>query len=190
MRQRKTIDPCPVCRMHRTRCICAFIPRLELKTKLSLFIHHRELKRTTNTGQLAVAALVNSEMYVRGLGPVELQAAAGYEDYLLFPSDDAVDISLLRPTRPVRLIVADGNWRQAGKVHRRHAELRQVPRVKINEVNLGMGHLRREHFVTGFSTLEAIAIALGYIEGSEVRDKLLALYCSKLRATMLGRGRS
>ncbi len=44
-----------------------------MPTKVTLVIHHRELKRTTNTGKLLVAALENSEMIVRGLKEVKIQ---------------------------------------------------------------------------------------------------------------------
>jgi DTW domain-containing protein YfiP len=60
--------------------------------------------------------------------------------------------------------------------------------VRINEKNLGEQHLRKEHFADGFSTIEAIAIALGWIEGADVREKLMEVYHAKLRATLEGRG--
>lgn len=191
-RKRKTLAPCSKCFMHLERCICHHIPQLDLKTKLSLIIHHRELKRTTNTGRLATHALVNSQMYIRGQDrtPLDLSAllSSDYETYLLYPSDEAIDIESLKPQKPVHLIVSDGNWRQAGKVHRRHPELSAIPRVRISEENVAKYHLRKEHFSEGFSTLEAIAIALGSLEGLEVRDTLMSLYQAKLKATLVGRG--
>lgn len=178
--------------MHLERCICHLIPEINVKTKLSLVIHHRELKRTTNTGSLAVHALTNSEMIVRGKDrtPLDLSLilSSEYETYVLYPADDAVDIETMTPKKPVQLIVSDGNWRQAGKLHRRHQELQYLPRVKISEKNLAEASLRREHFSSGFSTLEAIAIALGWLEGEAVRAQLMALYQAKLKATLIGRG--
>lgn len=191
-RKRKTLDPCQRCFLHKERCICSQIPKIELKTKLSLIIHHRELKRTTNTGRLAVEALVNSEMHIRGkenealnLSPI---LSSEYETYVLYPSEDAVDLETLKPQKPVQLIVSDGNWRQAGKLHRRQSELKDIPRVKISQKNLATENLRREHFMEGFSTLEAIAIAIGHFEGEAVKAQLMALYQAKLQATLAGRG--
>ncbi len=192
LRKRKTLNPCGVCFLHLERCICHLIPKLDLKTKLTLVVHHRELKRTTNTGRLAVQALVNSEMHIRGLKDETLDLSSllteDYESYVLYPSDDAVDIESIKPMKPVQLIVSDGNWRQAGKLHRRHQELKHLPRVRINEKNLGEHHLRKEHFDKGFSTIEAIAIAFGSIEGEAVREKLMEVYKAKLHATLEGRG--
>lgn len=171
------------------------IPRLELATKVVLVIHRKELKRTTNSGQLALRALVNSEMRVRG----ELDGAAldlsdllsaSYRTMLFYPSDDAVELTqqlVEASTVPIQLVVPDGNWRQASKVFSRHPELRDVLKVKITEPNVSRDHLRAEHFPEGMSTLQAIARALGVTEGAGVGQKLEDLYQLKLERTLLGR---
>ncbi|KYG62456.1 DTW domain-containing protein [Bdellovibrio bacteriovorus] len=191
-RKRKTVDPCPVCFLHRERCICAFIPKLDLKTRLSLIIHAKELKRTTNTGRLATQALINSEIHVRGKTTERLDLSSllmpEYETYVLFPADEALDLETIKPQKPIQLIVTDGNWRQASKLNTRHPELNHVPRVKISGANTAQHHLRKEHFSEGMATLEAIALAFGIIEGKEVGDVLRELYNKKLQATLKGRG--
>lgn len=177
--------------MHIDRCICSFIPSLDLKTRLSLVIHHRELKRTTNTGRLAVHALTNSQMIVRGKDRTRLDLTSllspEYETYVLQASPDAIDIADLKPAKPVQLIVSDGNWRQASKIHARHPELAHLPRLQISQKNMSTQHLRKEHFEEGFSTLEAIAIMMGFLEGAAVKESLMKLYQAKLDATMAGR---
>lgn len=191
-RKRKTKNPCPRCSLHPNRCICALIPKLNLRTKLSLIIHAKEMKRTTNTGRLAIEALSNSEMVIRGETPLRVDLShlltPDYESYVLYPSDNAVELETIKSSKPIQLLVADGNWRQAGKVNQRHPELKNLPRVKITQKNLAKYHLRKEHFSEGFSTLEAIAIAFGVIEGDEVGSILMALYQAKLKATAEGRG--
>lgn len=191
-RKRKTLDPCQVCRLHKDRCICSEIPKLNLKTRVNLIIHAKELKRTTNTGSLALHALTNSQMYVRGLKNDRLDLSTSlspdYESYVLYPSDDAIPIESIRTSKPVQLFVSDGNWRQASKVHQRQKELASLPRVKIHGKQLSSYHLRKEHFADGLSTIEAIAHALGAIEGEEARQQLLNLYKAKLHATLIGRG--
>lgn len=191
-RKRKTIDPCPVCFLHRQRCICDSIPKLDLKTRVSLIIHAKELKRTTNTGRLALQALTNSGMTIRGQSTERLNLSSllvpEYETYILFPSEDAVNIEDIRPQKPVQLIVSDGNWRQASKLNTRHPELGHLPRVKIGAENTARYHMRKEHFREGLSTLEAIALALRVLEGQDAGDSLTGLYQRKLAATLQGRG--
>ncbi|MGE4130766.1 MAG: tRNA-uridine aminocarboxypropyltransferase [Bdellovibrionales bacterium] len=191
VRKRKTRNPCPTCAMHLSRCICAHIPRLDLRTRVSLLIHAKELKRTTNTGRLAMHALVNSKMYVRGAlaGPPDLSGLLSeqYENVILFPSDDAFELENLKVSKPIHLIVSDGNWRQASKINTRYPELKNLRRVKISHPNLAQIHLRKEHFCEGLSTLEAIAWALSAVEGRLAAEALMNLYQAKLRRTLEGR---
>lgn len=196
-RKRKTKDPCENCGLNRSLCICSLIPQLDLKTKVCLVIHSKELKRTTNTGQLAIKALVNSEMRVRGATqqPLDLSNILDekYQTLLFYPAQDALDLNqelIQKDARPIQLIVPDGNWRQASKVHYRHKELKDIPRVMIKTPNDSKYHLRAENTPEGMATLQAIAHALGVIEGEEVKTTLLKLYNAKLERTLQGRGLS
>lgn len=171
------------------------MPTLTLKTKLALIVHAKELKRTTNTGRLAVKALTNSVMRVRGLEHEALDLedllTPDYHTVLFYPAEDAIELTaeyVQQSKLPLQLIVPDGNWRQASKVHYRHHELKDVPRVKITTPNLATHHMRAETNEYGMATLEAIACALGIIEGASVKDELMAFYNRKLEATLQGRG--
>lgn len=193
--QRKTQDPCRGCSLHRDRCICEFIPAIETKTKISLVIHKKELRRTTNTGVLATKALLNSQIMVRGTtnGPLDLSELLNplYRPVLFFPTEGAHELTsafVSQSSLPIHLIVPDGNWRQASKVHHRHQELKNIPRVMIKLPNTDTHHLRAESTPEGMATLQAIAHALGVIEGESVKQQLLELYRLKLERTLQGRG--
>lgn len=194
-RKRKTLIPCGVCLLHKQRCICSSLPSLRLATKVTLIVHAKELKRTTNTGRLAVIALLNSEMRVRGADKERLDLSdlltSEYNSVLFYPSEDALELNeqfVKESIRPIQLIVPDGNWRQASKVHYRHHELRDIQRVKISTPNLNKHHMRTETTEYGMATLEAIAHALKIIEGEVVGLAMLKLYQDKLEATLNGRG--
>jgi DTW domain-containing protein YfiP len=60
--------------------------------------------------------------------------------------------------------------------------------VKISAPNLAKFHLRAQHKPEGMATLQAIAHALGVIEGELVKARLMKLYDAKLERTLLGRG--
>lgn len=194
-RKRKTKDPCPECFLNRQLCICHVFPLLNLKTRICLVIHAKELKRTTNTGRLAIKSLVNSEMRVRGATKDSLDLSdlltPNYRTLLFYPSEDALELNkelVEQDSRPIQLIVPDGNWRQASKVHYRHHELKDIPRVMIKTPNTSKLHLRAENTPEGMATLQAIAHALGIIEGESVKQALLVLYNAKLARTLQGRG--
>jgi DTW domain-containing protein YfiP len=154
-----------------------------------------ELKRSSNTGRLALRALVNSEIRVRGETREALDLrdllTQRYRTFLLYPTVDAVELDsqLVAQNRtPIQLIVPDGTWRQASKVHSRHHELKDVPRVKIGTPDRSRFHLRAQHRPEGMATLQAIAHGLGVIEGDLVKEQLMKLYDAKVERTLIGRG--
>ncbi len=134
-------------------------------------------------------------MRIRGEGKEALNLSdllsSNYKTYLFYPSDNAIELDeklVASSPLPIQLIVPDGNWRQASKVHYRHHELKDIPRIKISTPNLNPYHMRLETTENGMATLEAIAHALGIIEGPEVGAVMMKLYQDKLEATLLGRG--
>jgi DTW domain-containing protein YfiP len=171
------------------------MPRLDLATRVCLVIHHREILRSSNTGLLALRALVNSDMRVRGEGRANLDLSAmlvpGYRTLLFYPAPDAVELTpelVAQSPMPIQLIVPDGTWRQASKIHYRQNELKDIPRVKIAKPDAASYSLRMQHRPEGMATLQAIAHGLGVIEGEAVKVKLMQLYRAKLARALAGRG--
>jgi tRNA-uridine aminocarboxypropyltransferase len=189
--------PCLGCGASLQLCLCDIMPRIEVPTKISLIIHHRELSRSSNTGMLAMRALVNSEMRIRGADRevLDLQdlLTPRYRTFLFYPSADAVELTrelIAQDARPIQLLVPDGTWRQTRKIHSRHPELNEVQRVKISTPNESIYQLRGQSRAEGMATLQAIAMSLGIIEGEHIAAALMKLYQAKVRRTLAGRGLS
>jgi DTW domain-containing protein YfiP len=181
--------------MNRLFCICDTIPTLALRTRVCLVIHMNELKKSSNTGRLALRALVNSEMRVRGEPGETLDLSdvlsERYRTFLFYPSKDAVELNtdlIAADPRAVQLIVPDGSWRQAGKLLYRHPELKDVPRVKLGAAKAPKYYLRAQHRPEGMATLQAIAHGLGIIEGARIEAELMRLYDAKIERTLQARG--
>jgi DTW domain-containing protein YfiP len=182
-------DRCLRCSMRREHCICAETPSFFLETRLVLLMHWRETRSTTNTGRLATLALPNSEVRLRGhrLSPMDDHdlCVPGRTSFLLYPSSDSVSLepSLLRDLPgPFTLIVPDGNWRQASKVGRREPALAPALRVRLPPGPRSVYCLRRPPQPHCLSTLEAIARAMGTLEGPHVQSAL-----ERLMRTMVDR---
>jgi DTW domain-containing protein len=192
----KPRDRCPACGSSLTLCMCAVLPRLAVRTKVALVIHRHELLRSSNTGMLALRALVNSELRIRGqsIGAIlDLSdlLSSDYRSLLYYPSADAVELTselVAADPRPIQLIVPDGTWRQARKIHSRHRELKDVPRVKINAPNNCAYQLRAQSRPEGMATLLAVAVALRIIEGEAVALELMQLYQARVARTLGARG--
>lgn len=178
--------------MHETLCICALVPHLETRTRLQLIVHYREESKPTNTGQLATRCLQRSTISIVGdrerplvLAPV----TDGEQPVLLFPADDAVPITQFAASeRPVVLIVPDGNWRQASKMRKRIPGLADVPCVTLPDAGPGNYRLRAELRAGGLSTFEAIARALGILEGPQIEAAMLAVFQVMVERTLWLRG--
>lgn len=184
---------CKGCRLHAGLCACALIPRIETRTRVVLIIHRTELRKTTNTGRLATQCLVNSELVVRGddTHPTSLHLPDGFAPVVLFPSDDAVPLDGLAATlgdRHPLLIVPDGTWRQAAKVRNRVPGLRDVPCAKLPAGDPSQYRLRVSAHDHGLSTIEAVARALGVLEGPDVRTALEHPFRVMVERTLWARG--
>ena len=196
-RRDNTAQRCPRCLMLGGVCVCDLVPgpRLETRTRLVLIIHRYEDRKPTNTGRLAAACLANSEVIVRGhewQPTPPLACDPDTQPLLLFPHDDAVPLTeRTTPPGPVTLIVPDGNWRQASKVRQRVPGLRDVPCVSLPVGAPSTYRLRTEAHEAGLATIEAIARALGLLEGDEgprVRAALEFVFGAMVDRTLWSRG--
>ncbi len=171
------------------------IPRLETRTRLVLVIHRYEDRKPTNTGRLAAACLPNSEVIVRGhvprsgAPPETLSFDRAVRPVFLFPSEEAVPLaSFASSQEPVALIVPDGTWRQASKVKQRVRGLESVPCVSLPPGPPSLYRLRAEPRPGGLATMEAIARALGVLEGPPVQIELERVLLAMVERTLWARG--
>jgi DTW domain-containing protein YfiP len=111
----------------------------------------------------------------------------GTQPLLLFPYEGEAEP--LRPfDRPVTLFVPDGNWRQAFKVRARVPGLSQVPCVTLPPGPPSIYRLRSEAHAEGLATIEAIARAMGILEGVHVQDALEHVFKAMVERTLWARG--
>lgn len=193
---RKQNPRCARCRVHVELCVCSLIRRVVTRTRVVLVVHHREARKTTNTGRLAVMSLDNSEMVVRGHESDPQDAVVipeGTRPMLLFPHPDArpLDAVAHGDDRPVTLVVPDGNWRQASKIRKRVEGMSKIPCVVLPPGPPSTYRLRAEAHGFGMATLEAIARALRILEGergAEVERALLEVFDAMVERTLRTRG--
>ncbi len=157
---------------------------MSVRTRVILVAHFYEERKPTNTGHLAVTCLEGARVVRRG-GPEHAAAEVRWESatqpLLLFPGPDAVPLDRWHAARPadappVTLIVPDGTWRQAKRVRYRVPGLAEIPCVSLPEGLYSSYRLRHAHAAGRLSTLEAVAHALGILEGPHIRTRLLHLF--------------
>lgn len=195
MGQRLKKERCSHCRMLPEVCFCDEIPRIDIATRVVLVAHKREVRKPTNTGRLAMLALNDCELHVRGHRdqPVDLSGVLvpGRRTWLLFPSKDAVVLSrrlVESDVRPITLLVPDGTWGQARRAVRREPVLAGAPTVTLAANRPSRYRLRREVLPGGLATAEAISRALGIIEGEQVQLAMEKLFDTMVERVLKGRG--
>ncbi|MBC7692009.1 MAG: DTW domain-containing protein [Methylotenera sp.] len=196
MSSRRFKSRCATCGMTDVLCLCAVIPVLKTETRLIVLMHWRETKTTTNTARLATLALRNSELRIRGLEG-ESMSTDGLVDpdrqsLYLYPSDDARELTREYARsfgKPITLIVPDGSWKQASKVKSRISELDCVPCVKLPSGKPSEYQLRQSPHAESVSTFEAIARAMGILEGQEVERPLEFLFKTMVDRILWARGK-
>lgn len=196
MRNSREKPRCPDCLMARELCICALAPRLALSTRVGLIMHVSERSRTSNTGRLVPLALRNSCVRLRGdrSGPTDASGLVppGYRGLVLYPSADSLplDGALAKSIpRPVVLIALDGSWSQAARMARREPALRGLLRVSLPPGPPSSYRLRTQSDPARVCTFEAVARALGVLEGAEARKRLEVFFDMMVGRMLWSRGK-
>lgn len=187
---------CPRCLMTQGLCICDLAPRLALRTRVAVIMHVRESIRPSNTGRLVPLALANSFVCLRGLRGRPTDTAGmvpdGSQGLVLYPSADAQELKqdYFSPImKPLSLVVLDGNWNQAAKMAKREHALDGLPRVKLPAGPVSNFRLRTQSDPARVCTFEAVARALGLIEGPEVQARLEAFFTVMVERMLWARGK-
>jgi DTW domain-containing protein YfiP len=163
-------EMCWRCRRPTRVCYCASVQAIVTRTRVVILQHPRESDVPINTARIAELSLSNSTLHV-GLDFAAdrgLQAALQNSEappILLYPSEGALDLARDPPTGPVTLVVIDGTWWQASKLFKLNPFLRDLPRYGLSPAAESRYRIRREPAAHCLSTIEALASALGVLEG-------------------------
>lgn len=181
------------CALPPELCLCAHLKPLALSTRVIAFLHRREVYKTTNTASLIPLTLLNSAVHVVGLPEDRIYyaglEAAGRRTLLLYPGEKSIPLTAgLADGSPVTLVVPDGNWRQARRMALNEPELARLQAVHLPDGPPRRFELRKHPDEARFSTLEAVARALGIIEGPGVQAELERILALKVERVLRTRG--
>jgi DTW domain-containing protein YfiP len=181
------------------------LPRIDTRTRVVLIVHQLEARKPTNTGLIAARCLPNSAVGYRGRASSGASGSEadwaglvpeGSQALILFPHDGATPIEAFRDSpSPVTLVVPDGTWRQAARTRTRLAAGlgggASAPCVTVAPTATPRvpRRLRTGARPERLATLEALALALGVLEGPEVEAQLLHVFRVMTERTLWTNGR-
>jgi DTW domain-containing protein len=164
---------CTRCRRPTEFCVCAGLPAVPSRTRVVLLQHPREARLAICSAWLTRLSLENAELH-RGVAfegsnrVMELARLPGA--VLLYPGAGSTPARALASSPPPVLFAFDGTWHQSEKMLRLSPTLAALPRLSVDAGRpSGYAGLRAEPGAVHLSTLEAVALALGDLEGAPER---------------------
>ena len=91
--------------------------------------------------------------------------------------------------KPITLVVPDGTWPQTVRTCRRLRARAELRCVSLPAPGIAVSRLRDSARPDRLATLEAVALALGILEGPAVRDALMRVYRIMTERTLWTNGR-
>ncbi|MBU1221946.1 DTW domain-containing protein [Myxococcota bacterium] len=177
---------CPDCLLNRMHCYCHALQTTFNRTKITAVLHYSEVFLTSNTAHLLKQTLSDARLFVRNsLGIIENSEtflAEDFENIVLFPADHAIPLENMVFHKPVHLIIPDGSWNQAKKMYRKDPILSTLRAVSITPRGPSRYFLRRQGRENGLCTYEAVACALGILEGEKVYSHMMAQFETAMNA--------
>ncbi len=164
---------CPRCRRPAGFCVCEGHAPVPARTRVVRLQHPREARLAICSAWLTRISLQDAELH-RGVSfeghPRVRELAAVPGACLLWPGEGSTPAASLRERPPPVLFAVDGTWHQAEKMLRLSPSLAALPRLSVDAGRpSGYQGLRAEPGTVHLSTLEAVALALGDLEGDPGR---------------------
>lgn len=159
---------CYACDKPASMCLCGRVAPIHNRTGVHVLQHHRERRHAIGTVRLLRLGLDNLHvhtLHTKGSSaacpPVDLPPDAA----LLYPSERAVDLADLAPAdRPSDIVVIDGTWSHAHRIHRDNAWVNGLPHVRLSPSEGSRYRIRVEPRRECLSTAEAVVATLELLE--------------------------
>lgn len=150
------------------------------RTRVLLLQHPREARLAIGSAWLLKAGLagVESHWAVRFEGHERVRALCAEPGAVLLAPGGAPAAPVPADAPPPLLVAVDATWPQAEKMARANPWLDALPRISVDAGRpSGYGELRREPAPGLLSTVEAVALALGAMDGEPARfDPMIAAF--------------
>jgi DTW domain-containing protein len=183
---------CVQCWSPMPHCICPHACEIPNRLPVQVFIHHKELSRRSNSTHLLRLLLKQVSFEVHGAPNQPTQWPDPSLDErlcVLFPSDEAQPLSAGDAASFDRLIIVDGNWRQAKKASNR---LKQIVNPSFRTIPFNAPSefkLRTQSAEERLSSFEATARALSILESPSYWDQMMPIFRAHVEVTMEQRSR-
>ncbi|CAA0117016.1 Uncharacterised protein [BD1-7 clade bacterium] len=142
-----------------------------------LLTHSREVNKPTNTGRVAHDTLPDWVSIIKWQrnepSDVVLSAINTTQIAVLYPAPDAITVtSKDNLTGYDNVIVIDGTWQEARKIHNKSPYLHPLPHIQLAPTTPSRFNLRRNQIENGLCTAECISELLAISQNRHEAEKL------------------
>ncbi|GFR58078.1 DTW domain-containing protein 2 [Elysia marginata] len=171
-----------------TVCWCPFLPcePLAIQTNIYILQHPFEESRCLRTVPILQNCVSQEKCHViRGKKfsqsryPELVPVFESPNTVLLYPGDDAVDITELPVDVPYNLLLLDGTWAQAKGIYTQNPALKRIKKVQLKTDMKSKYVIRTQPCDSALSTLEAAAAAISILER---RKEVYEVFTNPLQA--------
>jgi len=194
---------CPKCNYPIKTCLCLYIKPVKHETEIIVLQHPSEVNNKKNTIRVLSLLTDNIQVFVGESEDdfIQVKSLLNQADtnyFLLYPSEQAKtwDEFIVEKNNKTKggddktskktvLVVLDGSWKKAKKIHLCNSWLKNIPNLTLNSARKTNYGIRKSSVELGLSSIEAIAFALEDIENISSAPFLNALNGLKICFTRL-----
>lgn len=164
---------CTNCKRPVTVCWCSYLPHepLAIKTNIYILQHPFEETRCLRTVPILQncvtkdkCRIIQGKRFPQSKHPELVPVLESANSLLLYPGEDAVDITELPLDVTYNLLLLDGTWAQAKGIYTQNAALKKIKKVQLHTERKSKYVIRTQPCDSALSTLEAAAVAISVLE--------------------------
>lgn len=160
-------EKCYKCYRPMSSCMCEYCEDIDTQTKFVVLMHPKEFKKVkNNTGHFTHQSLKNSELFV-GIDFSENtrinEIIATHESYILFPSNDAINISNQNPKtsfQPLAIFIIDSTWACTKKMFTLSKNLNTLKHLSFTTEKTSSYEIKVQPDEAYLSTIESTQVVL------------------------------
>ena len=157
--------------------MCKYFSEIETDTKFVILMHPKEFKKVkNNTGFFTHHSLVNSELFI-GIDFTKHKRVneiiSEYESYILFPSQDALDLTQTNPkkgTKPLAIFLIDSTWACTKSIFYHSKNLQKLPHMSFSTTRTSAYEIKEQPDERCLSTIESALVVLEALSEHKIED--------------------
>jgi len=170
-------EKCYECYRPKSSCMCSYFEHIKTQTKFIILMHPKEFKKVkNNTGHFTHKSLGNSELFIgidfsnhKGINEI----IATHDSYILFPSQDAVDLTYSNPQKsekPLAIFLIDSTWACTKKIFTLSDNLKTLKHMSFTTDRVSEYEIKVQPEKTYLSTIESTLVVLELLNKHKIEQ--------------------